>query len=130
MKKAFMHIHSLAIAVGAICFIMSILGCGTSSSYSIHTVPNDITGTWVGTATRNFTEYDLTLSFVQTGDVTVVVYSFDDETGTITGTYSSGNLDAGTDELKFNLLFLMTTATGTLTIGENEYQVKVTKQTE
>ena len=130
MMRSFHSICLIAIAATAVCIIMSIIGCGTSSSFNIHTVPNDVTGTWQGAVMRNFVENDLTLSIVQTGDTVVVVRSFDGETGTITGTYVSGNLSAGTTDFKLNLLFLMTTATGTLMIGEDEYQVKVTKRTE
>ena len=103
-------------------------GCGTSSSYSVHTIPQDITGTWRGTAARDDIAHDLTLSFVQTGDVIVVVYAIDDETGTVTGSYKSGTLNAGNGNLKLNLLFLMNTATRTMTIGEDELTVSIIKQ--
>ena len=98
-------------------------------SYSVHTVPSDITGTWQGKATRNFTEYDLTLSFVQTEDVVVVIYSLEQQTGTTSGTYTSGNLNAGSGEFRIELLFLMTTATGTMEIDGDEFKVQITKQT-
>ena len=128
MRLASSIIYCLTTAASAICILVFAAGCGTSSSYSVHTIPQDITGTWQGTAESYSTSYDLALSFVQTSDVTVVVYTLDDDTGTITGSYNSGSLDAGNGNVKLNLLFLMNTATGTLTIGEDELAVNVKKQ--
>lgn len=117
--------------IGTILIVLALFseGCGTKKSYSVHTVPSDITGTWQGDATRNFIEYDLTLSFVQTEDVVVVIYSLEQQTGTSSGTYSSGNLNAGSGEFRIELLFLMTTATGTMEIDGDEFKVEITKQT-
>lgn len=109
-------------------YILFTSGCGTKSSYSVHTVPDDITGTWKGTATRNYFDTELTISFFQTGKTVVIVYYFDETTGTVTGTYESGNLEASTTGFNIRLLFLATSSSGKMTIDDKEYELVLKKK--
>jgi hypothetical protein len=119
---------TIATDIAVLCILLFSMGCGTSSSYSVHTIPKDISGTWDGNARSGITAYHIRMLFVQTGDNVTVAYQFEDETITLQGTYQSGILEATNADTSLHLSFLLNTATGTINISDVEYSFEATKQ--